>query len=348
MIALVAMFAMSMSAQTLESSKFIDNTYFRLNGGATALMHPGCMGYENFGHTIQGVVGAEVGKWITPKFGVAFAGDFGLRNGSKYGYAQYMNYEETVKSQAFNYITVTGLVKFNMSNIFGGYKQRPIEVVLATGPMWIHGFPSKDYYLNDFGVKFKGEVNFNVTERWQINVMPELNYNLTGLYSYETTEHPRFDSRNAWWGLQVGVTYKIGKQFTECPYRYTQADVDKLNAEINDLRARKPEVVTKVETVEKIVTKTVNDADQFVVFFANASSELTDNAKATLNEIGENSIVRVIGSASPDGNADFNANLANDRAQVVKNYLENRGVRVEDAHGVGTELGARVAVVVIK
>lgn len=347
-VALVAMFAMSMSAQTLESSKFIDNTYFRLNGGATALMHPGCMGYENFGHTIQGVVGAEVGKWITPKFGVAFAGDFGLRNGSKYGYAQYMNYEETIKSQAFNYITVTGLVKFNMSNIFGGYKQRPIEVVMATGPMWIHGFPSKDYYLNDFGVKFKGEVNFNVAERWQINIMPELNYNLTGLFSYGTTEHPRFDSRNAWWGVQVGVTYKIGNQFTECPYRYTQADVDKLNAEINDLRARKPEVVTKVETVEKIVTKTVNDTDQFVVFFANASTELTDNAKATLNDIGENSIVRVIGSASPDGNSNFNANLANDRAQVVKNYLENRGVRVEDAHGVGTELGARVAVVVIK
>jgi outer membrane protein OmpA-like peptidoglycan-associated protein len=348
MIALVAMFAMSMNAQTLESSKFIDNTYFRLSGGATALMHPGCMGYEDFGHTIQGVAGAEIGKWITPKFGVAFRGDFGFRNGSTWGYAQYMDYDETVKSKACNYITVTGLAKFNMSNIFGGYKVRPVEVVLATGPMWIHGFPSKDYYLNDFGVKFQGEVNFNIAERWQINVMPELNYNLTGLYSYGTTEHPRFDARNAWWGLQVGVTYKIGKQFTECPYRYTQADIDKLNAEINDLRSRQPEKITEVQVVEKIVTKTVNDADQFVVFFANASTELTADAQATLNEVGENSIVRVIGSASPDGNADFNANLAEQRAQVVKNYLENRGVRVEDAHGVGTDLGARVAVVVIK
>lgn len=348
MIAFMAMFVMSMTAQTLESSKFIDNTYFRLQGGATALMHPGCMGYENFGHTIQGVIGAEMGKWITPKFGVAFEGDFGLRNGSKYGYAQWMDYNETVKSKAFNYITVTGLVKFNMSNIIGGYKNRPVEVVLATGPMWIHGFPSKNYYLNDFGVKFKGEVNFNVAERWQINVMPELNYNLTGLYSYATIEHPRFDSRNAWWGLQVGVTYKIGKQFTECPYRYTQEDVDKLNAEINDLRACKPEVVTKVETVEKIVTKTVNDADQFVVFFTHASAELTNDAKATLNEIAENSVVNVIGSASPDGNSNFNANLAEQRAEAVKNYLENRGIRVNNSYGVGTDLGARVAVVIMK
>jgi len=61
-IAVMAMFAMTMTAQTLEQPKFIDNTYFRLEGGATALTHPGCMGYENWGHTIQGVIGAEVGK----------------------------------------------------------------------------------------------------------------------------------------------------------------------------------------------------------------------------------------------------------------------------------------------
>lgn len=334
-------FAMSMNAQTLESSKFIDNTYFRINGGATALMHPGCMGYEDFGHTIQGVIGAEIGKWITPKFGVAFEGDFGLRNGSKWGYAQYMDYEETVKSKAFNYITVTGLAKFNMSNIFGSYKHRPVEVVLATGPMWIHGFPSKDYYLNDFGVKFKGEVNFNVAERWQINVMPELNYNLTGLYSYATYEHPRFDSRNAWWGLQVGVTYKIGKQFTVCPYSYTQADIDRLNAEINDLRNCKPEIVEKV--VEKVVVKKegINVAEVIVLFDKN-SAVLSEDAKDMLNSISGD--VEVIGSASPEGTATRNVQLASDRANVVADYLKGHNVNVKN---VTTDLniGSRAAIV---
>lgn len=348
MIALVAMFAMSVNAQTLESSKFIDNTYFRLSGGATALMHPGCMGYEDFGHTIQGVVGAEIGKWITPKFGVAFAGDFGLRNGSKYGYAQYMDYEEVVKSKAFNYITVTGLVKFNMSNIFGGYKQRPVEVVLATGPMWIHGFPSKNYYLNDFGVKFQGEVNFNVAERWQINVLPELNYNLTGLYSYATVEHPRFDSRNAWWGLQVGVTYKIGKQFTECPYRYTQADVDKLNAEINDLRARKPEVVTEVQKVEVIKEVPVgNQQNVYIVAFDYGKSTLDNTAKEVLNQIGQNSIVDVIGEASYPGTDNANMRISTERANNVANYLNNRGVKVANVNGIGAT-GHQIVKVVVK
>ena len=83
--------AFSINAQTLEPSKFIDNTYIRITGGATALTHPGCNGYENWGHTIQGVIGAEVGKWITPKFGVAFEGDFGIRNGSEYGKYNYLD-----------------------------------------------------------------------------------------------------------------------------------------------------------------------------------------------------------------------------------------------------------------
>ena len=349
-IAFVAIMGMSMNAQTVESSRFIDNTYLRVEGGATALTHPGCLGYEDWGHTIQGVIGAEVGKWITPKFGVAFEGDFGIRNGSKFGLFnyEYVGESEYKKAQRFNYITVTGLAKFNVSNIFAGFNpNRKWEFVLATGPMWIHGFPGKNY-VNDFGVKFKAEVNYNVTERIQINFIPEFNYNLTGLYSYGTTKHPRFDSRNSWYGLKVGVTYKIGKQFTLCPYKYTQEDVDRLNAEINDLRNRQPEKVTEVQVVEKIVTKNVCDADQYVVFFANASTELTENAKATLNEIGENSVVNVIGSASPDGSKGQNTKLANERAEVVKNYLTNRGVKVADAHGVGTDLGARVAVVVVK
>ena len=233
MIAIVAMF--TMNAQTFESSRFIDNTYFRVEGGATALTHPGCLGYEDFGHTIQGVIGAEVGKWITPKFGVAFEGDFGIRNGSEYGRFNYFNGEfnkehlfkgpDDAKANCFNYITVTGLVKFNVSNIFAGWNpNRKVEFVLATGPMWIHGFPSDSdngpgkhgdhYYKNDFGVKFKAEVNYNVTERWQLNLIPEFNYNLTGA-DESAGEHPKFDVCNSWYGLKVGVTYKIGKQFTE-------------------------------------------------------------------------------------------------------------------------------------
>lgn len=332
------------NAQTLEQSKFFDNTYVRISGGATALTHPGCNGYDNFGHTIQGVIGAELGKWVTPNFGVAFAGDFGIRNGSKNGFFQYESIDPLKKSQNFNYITVTGLVKGNLTNIFGGYKTRPVEFVLATGPMWIHGFPGKNYW-NDFGVKFQAELNVNVSNRLQVNIVPEFNYNLTGGYSYGTYEHPRFDVRNSWYGLQVGLTYKIGKQFTVCPYTHTQEEVDALNEQINELRARQPEV--RREVVEKIVEKTVCDENTFIVIFDKDSYDLTAEAKNTLDKIGQDAIVKIKAGASPEGTPEHNQELSEKRAEAVKNYLVGRGVRVGGVEAVGASLGSRIAIVTI-
>ena len=338
MIAIMAMF--TMNAQTFESSRFIDNTYFRVEGGATALTHPGCHGYDNFGHTIQGVISAEVGKWITPKFGVAFEGDFGIRNGSEAG-----KFNDEDKAHSFNYINVTGLTKFNVSNIFSGWNpNRKVEFVLATGPMWIHGFPGWGY-VNDFGVKFKAEVNYNVNERWQLNLIPEFNYNLTGGYSFGTYEHPRFDSRNSWYGLKVGVTYKIGKQFTECPYKYTQADIDNLNAEINDLRARQPEVVEKI--VEKVVTKEVKTQTTYVVAFDYGKAELDQAGRDVLNAIPTDAIVNVQGEASYPGSKNFNQKLSERRATVVSDYLTNRGIKVANCNGIG-ETGHQIVKVVVK
>ena len=369
-IAFVAMMGMSLSAQTVESSRLFDNTYITLKGGASALTHPGCNGYQNFGHSIQGQAALEFGKWITPKFGVGVEGTVGFDNGSRPWYEGSNTFSWVGNFQGrnwVNHVDVLALTKFNLNNIFHGYKGHAdkVEFVPTVGIGWTHGWVYGEYYDVDEGdifidysstkhenhimTKYAIDVNVNLNEKWQINVEPFIAYNLTGNYRSDYHNwNPYFDSRNSWWGLNVGVTYKIGKQFTLCPYKYTQAEWDALNAEINDLRSRQPEKVTEVQVVEKYITKTVNDADQFVVFFANASTELTADAKATLNEIAEGTLVNVIGSASPDGPIGQNVELANNRAEVVKNYLTNRGVKVNDAHGVGTDLGARVAVVVVK
>lgn len=353
LIALVAVCTLSINAQTLESSKFIDNTYLRLEGGATALMHPGCLGYEDWSHSIQGVVGAELGKWVTPKFGVAFEGDFGLRNGSKLGYFnyEYIGVDEQgmdmyQKAQRFNYINVTGLVKFNLNNVFAGYNpNRKWEFVVATGPMWIHGFPGKNYE-NDFGVKFKGEVNYNVNEHWALNLIPELNYNLTGLYSTGTYEHPRFDIRNSWYALKAGVTYKFGKQFTECQYRYTQADFDKLNAELNDARARQPEVVVQERIVEKVVT---NQAPVYTISFDYNSAKPDEAAKKILALIPANSTVDIVGEASHPGSPEYNQKISEERAKNIANEIEslNKNIKIGNISGLG-ETGHQIVNVYVK
>lgn len=357
-MAMAIMAMLSVSAQTFESSRFIDNTYVRVEGGATALTHPRCLGYDNWGHSIQGVIGAEIGKWVTPIFGVAFEGDFGLRNGSKNGKFQWIDgaYPDGYRAHTFNYITVTGLAKANLSNIFGGFKSRTVEFVVATGPMWIHGYPSNvkngngfHYYVNDFGVKFKAEVNFNVSKRWQINLIPEFNYNLTGANGSDG-EHPKFDSRSSWYGLKAGVTYKIGKQFTVCDKKYTQSEWDALNKEVNDLRARTPETVEKV--VEKTVVKTVatSTVPFYEVGFARGSYSLSNNAKGVLDTVPTDVSVSVEATASPDGSKTFNKKLSQKRADAVAQYLKSRGVTVVSANGLGAT-GAdsqRVAKVIVK
>lgn len=339
MIATVAMF--TMNAQTFESSKFIDNTYVRVEGGATALTKYKYNEYTKWGHAVQGVIGAEVGKWVTPNFGVAFEGDFGIRNGRDEGKFNYNT--SNAKTKAFNYITVTGLTKFNVSNILAGWNpNREFEFVLATGPMWIHGYPAMGS-KSDFGVKFKAEVNYNINHRFQLNLIPEFNYNLTGGSSVGTRRNPRFDIHNSWYALKAGVTYKIGKQFTECPYRYTQSDVDALNAEINELRSRQPQVVEKI--VEKVIIKEVsakNDIKEANVLFDFDSAQLSNEAKAMLDNItGE---VEVIGSASPEGTKTHNAQLAAKRAEVVANYLKARNVKVKNVTA-DLNIGSRAATV---
>lgn len=329
----VALMAMVASAHTTDT-KFIDNTYVTVKGGVTALMHPnhgGYNGYQDWGHTIEAATGLELGKWITPHWGASIEGVNGWTNGSKVGAFQ--------DDYAVNYLTVGALAKYRFM------PAKRFNISLATGPVWNHGFKKDAKDMNDLGAKFKIEFNIALCDRIDLQIAPELTYNFSayemvdGVKMPRIADQPRFDSRNAWYGLMVGVTYNIGKKFTECPYLYTQADMDRMNAEINDLRARQPEVVEKI--VEKVVVKSANVAEVIVLFDKN-SAVLSDDAKAMLNGITGD--VEVIGSASPEGTEARNKQLANDRANVVADYLKGRNVNVKN---VTTDLniGSRAAII---
>lgn len=312
------MVAMVMSAHTTEQ-KFFDNTYVTIKGGVTTLMRPGCNGYENYGHTFEAATSLQAGKWLTPTWGIAIDGTNGWTNGSKFGVFQ--------SDYAVNYVTVSTLAKYRIP--FGKF-----NVVAATGPMWIHGFNKNLPDNNDLGAKMQLEFNYDVNSDWQLNFVPELNYNLTRIAGSQ----PRFDSRNAWYGLMAGVTYKFNDGFTKCDKVYTQAEWDILNNKVNELRNRKPETVE----VEKVVIKTVNTATEYVVFFSKNSTELTNAAIKTLNKVSGN--VKVVGGASEDGTLKRNQELSVERANVVADYLKNRGVNVTSVVGAGVT-GSRAVVV---
>lgn len=335
MIAFVAMF--TMSAQTVQPSTFFDNTEISVKGGVSSLMHPKCNGYDNLGHTMQGTVGVGVTKWVTPSFGLGVEGTFGIKNGSKFGEFQSGNW--------FNYVTVMPQLKFNLGNLFCGYNGEPraLEFIPTVGIGWVHGFyasqSTQNAYCinndqNDIGGKLAFEVRLNMTKRLALTATPYVAHNFNSPH-------------NTWYGVEVGVTYRFGNTFKLCPYTYTQADVDALNEQINELRARKPKVVEK-EVIKEVVKKEYIGLDEVIITFEKESSELTDIAKAVLNKIIEYSTVvtYIQGDASYDGNAKFNENLANARAESVKKYLEDKGVKVINADGKMT--GSRIATIYVK
>ena len=133
-----------------------------------------------------------------------------------------------------------------------------------------------------------------------------------------------------------------------------QAEIDALNAQINELRNRKPEVIEKV--VEKRVevpapaAKTVSVSDLIFVTFAQGKSALTNDAKKALDAVKEGSHVQVVGTASPEGSKEINDRLSQARADVVAKYLKGRGVIVDEATGKGVQgvTSNRLAIVYVK
>ena len=106
---------------------------------------------------------------------------------------------------------------------------------------------------------------------------------------------------------------------------------------------------TQVVT-EKTNTREVRVDNLYVVTFAQGSSELTAEAKYALNGIREGAHVQIVGTASPEGGAEWNQQLSQDRADVVANYLKSRAVVVDEAVGRGVQgtTSNRLAVVFVK
>lgn len=331
--AIVAVFGANAQSPT-------DGAYVTLKGGASALLHPGCNGYENFGHSIQGQAGIQVGKWITPQVAFGLEATAGFDNGSKKGGFHGKNW--------LNHLDVLAISKFNLNNVFKGYRgvEDKVQVLPYVGIGWTHGWTYLGH-SNDITTKYAVDVAFNVSEKFQINVTPFIAYNLTGGF-YRGANNPRFDARNSWWGIEAGASYKFGNGFCKCQ-AYPQAEIDALNTEINELRSRHPETVYVEKPVEKVVEKVVvkKEYADVVISFRNNSSVLEARESAKLRGVPKDATIVVVGSATKFGNSERNDELSKQRAQVVADWLKNNGVKNVTTEPVGTKLNKRVAVVKI-
>ena len=370
-----ASMAASVSAQTVAESKAFDNVYVGINGGVAT---------KTTGHKwlsdLDPNAGLRIGRYFTPVFGLAVEGN-----------AYFSNKPWHSTGTAVRATNVSLLGTVNLSNLFGGYKGEPraFEVSALYGLGWMHVFTNdkavkaatenqRNRMTSKAALDFA--FNFGSAKQFQFYVEPSINFAFLGKshshnvavtpagvtypetsygYGYKATAQagqPAYNINNSFVQLNAGLVYKFANSngthnFTIVTPR-DQAEIDALNAQINELRNRKPEVITKevVKEVPSVKVKELSVSDLVFVTFAQGKSNLTREAKAALNNVKEGSHVQVVGTASPEGSKEINDRLSQARADVVANYLKSRGVNIDDATGKGVQgvTSNRLAVVYVK
>lgn len=347
MMLTVAIFAtMSMNAQkALVESKFWDNWYVGINGGATTPLS-----FDKV-TPLNPTVGVRIGKEFTPVFGVNIEGTAWLGSHSDIG-------KTIVRFDGDRHLVVRGTNlgvngTVNFSNLFCGYNGKPrvFEVIGIVGAGWWHTF-SKDevhgYTTNDLSSKTGVDLNFNLGSKraHSLYVEPYVLWNLGS-----APRQIQFNKNYAQFGVNVGYNYHFKTSNGEHYFvQYDLGDIDAMNAEINALRSQEPKVIEKEVIVEKVVQVPVYSGNNWVVTFEKGGFELTQAAKNTLNEIKKGTNVIVEATASPEGSAEFNKQLSDERAYEVARYLKERGVNVVKYTGLGAT-GAdsnRIARVIVK
>ena len=374
-IAAVALSA-SVSAQTVTESKTMDNFYIGINGGVATKV----TGQNGWLGGLNPNAGLRIGRYFTPVFGLAVESN-----------AYFANKPFATNKTVVRYTNTSLLGTVNLSNLFFKYKGQPrfFEVTLLGGFGWGHMYGHEAIYgvdgavieannyptvsgRNDITTKAALDFAFNFgnDKQFQFYLEPAIIYGMNdqvfklGEGYYQKDLHRaelgnndiKFNVNNAFVQLNAGLVYKFKNSngthnFTLANLR-DQAEVDALNAQINELRNNPPKPIVK-EVVKEVLlpVKEVTITENVVfVTFAQGKSVLTKEAKAALDKVAEGTHVQVVGTASPEGSAALNQKLSEARAKVTAEYLQGRGVVVDECTGKGVQgtTSGRLAVVVVK
>lgn len=280
-------------------------------------------------------VGLKITKDITPVIGFQIEGLAVLNDN------HFSDLKTAVKA------TNVGLNgALNLSNFFWGYKGTPrvFEVSTVAGLGWLHTWNTSE---NSLTAKTGLDLAFNLgkNKAHSLVLTPAVYWNLHKIDAIQ------FNKKGAQLALNLSYIYHF--KTSNGTHHFKTYDVGAMNNEINYLHGkldecekREPKLVERI--VEKKVAVPTNT--EWFVQFAQKSAELTAEAKATLDKIGEDLVVDVIGTSSPEGNAEFNQRLSEKRAAVVADYLTKRGVKVNSWAGKGVQIGLatnRLAIVTV-
>lgn len=331
-----AMIAASASAQTVTESKTFDNFYIGINGGvATATTGHGWL------KNLQPNAGLRIGRNFTPVFGMAVESN-----------AYFKNTNGFTTGTLVNALNTSLLGTVNLTNWFGGYKGEPrvFEVSALYGLGWGHifGTPTEEYktdmLTSKVGLDFA--FNFGSDKQWQFYLEPAIIYSLNG-NGYQGV---KYDIDRSVVQLNAGIVYKFknsnGTHNFKIAELRDQSEIDALNAQVNSLRGelsgKDSELDAKdrkIADLEKALEDCKNSKQpvyvrpvtatnlQPTVLFRQGKSVIDPAQYAPIELIATymknhpEAKVEIKGYASPEGSAEINQKLSEERAEAVKNAL---------------------------
>ena len=330
---LSSIFMYHTNAQTaVEGNKFLDNWSIGVSaGGTTPLTH------HSFFGNMRPITGIELNKQLTPVFG------FGLEAVGSFNTSQ----SRTVFDRSN--VSLLGLV--NLNNLFGTYTgtPRPFEIEAIAGIGWLHYYMNQGMGSDQNSMSTKLGLNFNFnlgeSKAWTLALKPALAYDMNAMGS----EPVCFHSKQAEWEISIGLKYHFGcsngkHHFTKVR-PYDQQEVNVLNEKINQLHSQigknaeaLEEAVQKVTELEaalakcqsqepKIMKDTIDNSRktlESVITFRQGKTTIDNSQLPNIERIAtylknhkEASVV-IKGYASPEGSAEVNERIAQQRAEIVK------------------------------
>lgn len=330
------------SAQTVEESKTLDNVYIGINGGF-ATKATGHGWFNNLNPNL----GVRIGRYFTPVFGLAVESNVYMSN------KPYPSIKTFVRS-----MNTSLLGTVNFTNWFGGYKGEPrlFEVYGLYGLGWGHvfGHPSAVTHDNTFTSKAGIDFAFNLgkAKAWQLYIEPAMIWTLAGENVLPDKE-VQYDLEESGFQLNVGVIYKFknsnGTHNFKIAELRDQSEIDALNAKINDLRSdlngKDGRLAAKDRQIADL-QKALDDCNnkpapvyekpatvtnlQPTVLFRQGKSTVDAAQYAPIELIAQymknhpEAKVEIKGYASPEGSAELNQKLSENRAEAVKKILVNK------------------------
>jgi outer membrane protein OmpA-like peptidoglycan-associated protein len=346
-----AMLTASASAQktAITSNKAGDNWYIGANIGIATPVAKFPYGTDSEGAgRLKGFapkLGVRVGKNLTTVFGLALDADVYFESSKKSMMKQYTFVDA---------INVDLLGTFNLSNAFAGYKGEPraFEVIALVGGGYSH-----TYGAPQSGVNVKGAIDFafnlGANKAWQLYIEPAI---VMG-QPMPSWSNPLRKVNDKWNGIgqvSVGLNYKFGNSNGSHNFKIEQlrdqAEIDGLNAKINELRADNNAKAGKIAAdgktiadlkaqlaacqarpaqtiVEERVIKETNATLQPIVIFGQGKTNVDAAGMASCEMVAKymknhpDSKIKILGYDSHVGSKEVNDRIPKQRAESVKKVL---------------------------